>query len=54
MHYYIITIGNTNWEGLTHAHVTSYVIFHTKYTRARRFELVTSSLARNFLTISPT
>jgi hypothetical protein len=34
---------------------TSHVIFHVKYTCAqvRRFELVTSSLARSFLTISP-
>jgi hypothetical protein len=41
-------------EALTQ--VASHEIFHAKYTRARvwAIELVTSSLACSFLTISPT
>jgi hypothetical protein len=34
--------------------VTSHTIFHVKYTRARGFELVTSSIACSFITIAPT
>jgi hypothetical protein len=49
-HVRVKKILENHWEALTHT------IFHTKYTHSwvRGFELVTSSLAHSFLTISPT